>query len=57
MDNKDTSYPVSQKTEATEVVLRFAAMSPQEQRDAMMFMSGVQVGQSFQSLALSRPVS
>ena len=55
MEEKDTALPMTKKPEATEVVLRFAAMSPQEQRDAMMFMSGVQVGQSILPVVLPRP--
>ena len=48
-------FPMAQKGEATEAVRFFAVMSPQEQRDAMMFMSGVRAAQGVQSTQNIRP--
>ena len=57
MKNPDVILPKELETEALKAVLCFVSMSPQERRDAMMFMSGVRAAQGIQSAQSIRPTA
>lgn len=51
-------YKIEMKGEATEAVKRFAALSPEKQKAALLIMHGIQIGEAMgASTAQSRPTA